>query len=199
MWNVFSIIGDPILSFSAWISLSANTGRRSVLSRTCFPSGFPIWAKLYDSCGSPLNGNNTTERNEVLHLHHLNPGCSASILPCRIESPSSLQQLNPQLKISIIIYGNHPWSYEKVSETPSEFLTLIFKISDLRSIKERPLSWRSSYRLSTAHLRRQIQVGEGDANSKSHHYWYTTILFFPRSKYDTPPTHNGMRPPVNHH
>ena len=31
-------------------------------------------------------------------LHHLNPGCSASILPCRIESPSSLQPLNPQLK-----------------------------------------------------------------------------------------------------
>ena len=111
-------------------------------------------------------------------LHHLNPGCSAPILPCRIESPSSLQPLNPQLKISIIIHGNHPWSYEKVSETPSEFLTFIFKISDLRSIKERPLSWRSSYRLSTAHLRRQIQVGEGDANSKSHHYWYTTILFF---------------------
>ena len=111
-------------------------------------------------------------------LHHLNPGCSASILhmPNWISKFASAAQSSTQ--ISIIIHGNHPWSYEKVSETPSEFLTLIFKISDLRSIKERPLSWRSSYRLSTAHLRRQIQVGEGDANSKSHHYWYTTILFF---------------------
>ena len=95
-------------------------------------------------------------------------------------------------QISIIIHGNHPWSYEKISETPSEYLTFIFKISDLRSIKERPLSWRSYYRLSTAHLRRQIQVGEGDTNSKFHHYWYTTIFIFPRSKYDTPPTHNGQ-------
>ena len=83
-------------------------------------------------------------------------------------------------QISIIIHGNHPWSYEKISETPSEYLTFIFKISDLRSIKERPLSWRSYYQLSTAHLRRQIQVGEGVTNSKFHHYWYTTIFIFPR-------------------
>ena len=32
---------------------------------------------------------------------------------------------------------------------------------------------------------------ESDTNSNFHHYWYTTILTFPRSKYDTPPTHNG--------
>ena len=124
-------------------------------------------------------------------LNNLNPNCSAFVLPMSswISKLSSAAQSSTH--ISIIIHGNHPWSYEKVSETPSVFLTFIFKISDLRSIKERPLSWRSSYRLNTAHLRRQIQVDEGDTNSKFHHYWYTTIFMFPRSKYETPPTHNG--------
>ena len=178
------------------ITLNTNTAPSSEVEPRTLRQALCLLLKTNESLDNlkfetEVGPSNFRKPDQFGSLNDLNPNCSASILPMSswISKLSSAAQSSTQ--ISIIIHGNHPWSYEKVSETPSVFLTFIFKISDLRSIKERPLSWRSSYRLNTAHLRRQIQVGEGDTNSKFHHYWYTTIFMFPRSKYDTPPTHNG--------
>jgi len=119
------------------ITLNTNTAPSSEVEPRTLRQALCLLLKTNESLDNlkfetEVGPSNFRKPDQFGSLNHLNPNCSASILPMSswISKLSSAAQSSTQ--ISIIIHGNHPWSYEKVSETPSVFLTFIsrFQTSD---------------------------------------------------------------------